>query len=142
MTEKTKLVTVRDRQYQLRKMLPDVGSFIYLRMIGAVYNNKVAQDSGEAQPAEPEVKPKPEETARLVCGVAFMRGLSFEDLQFTQRHAMMVVSLMEDMAGTLTPMPVMTDSGKWANPELKDDAALVQELTMEALVFNLAGFFG
>ena len=80
-----------------------------------------------------------EEKLRGLCGIAFMH-LDFKDYEFIQTNSLKVISRMEDAGGISAPIPIMTDSGQWAAPEIADDLMLVTRLMVEALVFNLQSF--
>lgn len=136
---KTKIVEVRGSNYQLRKMLPDVGSYIYMRMMGALLEFKRSGNVEDVK-QEPEQAMNEEQKARLMCGLAAMK-LSFEDTQFIQRQAMLTVSKAVVSNAGESFIPVMQDSGRWVDDELLSNPALVQELVQESLVFSLSGFF-
>jgi hypothetical protein len=138
MHEATKIVSVDGVNYQLRRMTPLVGGYIWQRLMAALYK---AQE-GRKQEPEPTVedasKPKPsaEERMRAMCGVAFL-FLSFEDFQFVQKHCMQVLMREEPVAGFL---PVQMDDGRWASKEVEANPLLVTKLMVEALVFSLHPF--
>jgi len=136
---KTKIAEVQGVKYQIRKMLPDVGSYIYMRMMGALLEFKRSGGADE-QPSEAESSMDEEQKARLLCGLAAMK-LSFEDTQFVQRQALMTVSKAVLGANSESFIPVMQDTGRWTDPDMANDIALVQSLVQESLVFSLSGFF-
>lgn len=137
---KTMNVELAGVSWQIRRMTPAVGSYIWQRLMAAMYKVQAAQPAQEQEPKveEPAAKTTVEEKLRLLCGISLMQ-FNFEDLEFTQKAAMRVVNRMEDLPGGATPMPVMTDDGRYI-PELADDPFMVTRLTVEALVFNLASF--
>lgn len=141
---RTKEIVVNGRNYQLRKMDPVAGSFIYLRMLGtlmlAAQNDDMRKqyDVDESAP-----KPTEEQRTRVLISGSIMRGLSFEDTRFAHQQALQCVSesvMIKDQAAYI---PVMTDTGHWSNgsSELTEDGATVQKLVIESLVFSLQPFF-
>jgi hypothetical protein len=139
MHEATKTVEVDGINYQIRRMTPAVGSYIWQRLMAAVYKAREgrAEQLTAESIAEPETKkPSSEDRLRGMCGVTFM-FLSFDDFQFVQRNAMRVLSREETTAGFL---PVQADDGRWAAKELEENPFLVTKLTVEVLVWNLASF--
>ena len=135
---KTEEVTVQGQKYLLRRMLPTVGSFIYMKMMGAL----LTSDAPTEEPSEQAKEIKPRDKARMLCALAFMRGLSFDHMQFAQNQAIMTVSRIEDGDAVI---PLMTDGGKWVpSPRytsVDEDPGLVQKLVLESLAFNLESFF-
>jgi hypothetical protein len=122
-------------------MTPAVGSYIWQKLCSAIYRlqQRTATTDAEEPKAEDPNAPKtpPDVKLRTICGLAFTE-LTFDELSFVQRSAMLVTSRLE---GNDTPMPVMQDSGRWDSTcGLEDDPFLVTKLTVEALVFNLLGF--
>ena len=135
---KSTIVEVREVKYQLRKLSADVSSFIYFRMMGALMEFKQAEPTAELP--ETQTTMSDAQKARLLCGMAVMK-LSFEDLQFTNRQALQVVSKEVSGQDNLF-IPIMGDNGRWTdNGATAEDASLVNELVMVSLVFSLAGFF-
>lgn len=138
---RTTVVSINEQDYQVRRMTAAVGSYIWQLLMAACF--KASQSMPSAAAEEPSTKPaeeKPaEEKLRGLCAIAFMH-LDFKDYEFIQTNALKVISSMEDAGGTSVPIPVMTDSGQWANTEIADDLMLVTRLMVEALVFNLSSF--
>ncbi len=145
--EKTKIVEVAGQRWQLRRMSPVDGSYCWQRLMAAMFRSASAQPQTAAPADEAEElrmkeaieKATPEDRLRTTCGVGFMH-LTYDELKFMQRVTLAVVNRMEDINGVDTPMPAITDSGKFAVPGMEDDPALVTQLTTEALVFNLLSF--
>ena len=72
MTPKTKVVDVRGQKYQIRRMRPDVGSFILARVLAAM--------SGGASSG-------PMDTAVIGQSIGvFLRGLDFPTFSFIQNN--------------------------------------------------------
>lgn len=144
MKSKTKVVEVSGTSYQLRKMAPDVGSYILMRMIAAGINAGGDQNNppSNAEATEnPIPVPTGEELVRAVAFAAFLRGLDYETHSFVQKACLATCSRLEDSSGSALPMPIVNDAGVWAIPEIRDDISLVMRLEVEALVFNLTDFF-
>jgi hypothetical protein len=145
MKEKEKTVEVSGQRWMIRRMTPVAGSYIWQRLMAAMFKAQAAapqveEDSAAAAQTEEAVaKATPEQRLRGMCGVAFTY-LTFVDTEFIQAAAMKVTSRIENLAGVDTPMPVMMNDGRYAIAEIADDPFLVTRLTMEALVFNLASF--
>ena len=151
MTPKTKIIELSGTRYQLRKMAPDVGSFILMAMIGAGIKasnmgggtNADDPHASTEKAAEnlPTAEPKGEEVVRATAFSAFLGGLDFEMHRFIQVRCLSVCSRMEGTDGSEVPMPIVSEAGRWAIPEIQDDISLVMRLEVEALVFNLSPFF-
>lgn len=144
MKPKTKTVEISGTRYQLRKMAPDRGSWILMRMISASINaggdQATAPTNGEGA-ENPIPVPTGEELVRAVAFAAFLRGLDYETHSFVQKACLTVCSRLENSNGTELPMPIVNDSGAWAIAEIRDDISLVMRLEVEALVWNLSDFF-
>ena len=145
MKEKTTEVTVQGQQWLIRRMTPTTGSYLWQRLMAAMFKAQLdlgqqATEAAEAEEAKStDPKPTPEQRLRGMCGIAFMH-LSFADTEFMQTAAMKVISRVETLAGVTAPMPVMDDSGRYAIEDVASDPFLVTRLTVEALVFSLAPF--
>ena len=148
MKDKTKTVELAGERWELRRMTPAVGSYIWQRLMAA--NVKAQSVNATTQPvvadaAENERLEKalaeitPEQKLRTVCAIACMY-MTYEDLQFMQTAAMRVTSVMQSTGGTPLPMPVMQDDGRGLLAMLEESPALVTQLMTEVLVFNLASF--
>ena len=141
MTEKTKAVPLGGYSFQIKKLPADVGSFILMRLMGEAA--KAAQNAPQRPVGPDEVKPDevkitPEDRVRGLCFIVFSGTMPFDLFQFIQRHCMLVVRKMENES---TPMPIMADDGRWANPEIATNHQLVVQLMIEVCIFNFADFF-
>ena len=159
MQARTKVVELNKKRYTLRRLPPDVGSFIFMRMMGI--NMRVAQaeqereqdrasnrptygsklDTVPQKPTVPEVKPSGEAQIRALSFIVMSGGIPFEDFQFIQRSCLKVVSRIDTMQGQEFPIPIMADSGQWADLDIADNISLVMSLTTEVLVHSFADFF-
>jgi hypothetical protein len=63
--------------------------------------------------------------------------LSEDDFRFIQDNCLQVV---EELLGA-GPQKVLDKYGKWGVNDIECDAALVMNLTIQSLVFNVTGFF-
>jgi hypothetical protein len=139
MKEKIKTVTIGDTRYQIRRFTPDVGSFILGKLVGATLN---AAPSEAPTPTVDVVPPSPEETIQMLFFSASFRGLDFDTHRFIQTKALSVCSRLESKGNSEEyPMPIVSDSGVWAIPEIKDDISLVMRLELASLTFNFVDFF-
>lgn len=145
---RSKVVELSNKKFDIRKLPPEVGSFILMRMMGV--SVKMMRDEPpikhkEAAPAPTEVKP-PEKISgethvRLTAFTVLSGGVAFEDFTFIQASCMKVISCY-NAAGFA--MPIMSDSGEWTKDvgeDVADDVGLVMKLTTEVLVFCFADFF-
>ena len=129
MSVKTKIVEVDGTRYQLRKLRPNVGSYILTRMLAAGVSTGAL---GSA----------PKDSLLMVVFGAFLRGLDFDTFSFIQNNCLAVVGVMKQAGdGNEVPMPLSSDSGAFAYPEVADNLPLVMNLTVQSLMFNLSDFF-
>lgn len=127
MNEKTKVVVVQERRYQIRRMRPDVGSFILSRILAA--------GMGAGAGLQNDKPDKPLIQAMLA---AFLNRLDFDTFSFIQNRALAVVSRLDDDGA---PLPLVADNGVFADQELATSISLAMALTVQSLVFNLSDFF-
>lgn len=149
---KTKIVDISGTHYQIRKLAPDVGSYILGHAISAIATKAATKGGQSPQNAQDNIggatapetaavsESSAEDLARAVA-LATFGGLDFELHRFVQQKCLAVCSRMECTEGSDVPMPIVNDSGQWAIPEIRDDLSLVMKLEVEALVFNLSDFF-
>ena len=129
MSAKTKIVEVDGARYQLRKLRPNVGSYILTRMLAA------GVSSGS-------LGSTPKDSMLMAVFGAFLRGLDFDTFSFIQNNCLAVVGVMKQAGdGNEVPMPLASDSGVFAYPEVADNLPLVMNLTVQSLMFNLSDFF-
>jgi len=138
---RTKDVTVKGQSYQLRKMDPVAGSFVYIRMMGALLDNR-KETSAELE-VESKDLPKltDEDRARMLVNAAIMRGLSLEDTNYAFDAALKCVSSTVNVKGSTALLPLKSGDGRWTDPDVADDASLIHVLAVESLVFSLLPFF-
>lgn len=143
MIAKTKNFEVDGTTYQIRRMPPDVGSYLVFRLLGAMNEIKTpdaARDGNDT--TEPAAVLSGESKARIVVLAAlFQANKDFEFHCFLQQKALSVVSRMEGEPGSERPMPVMAGGGVIALPEVRDDLSLISKLEIESICFNLTPFF-
>ena len=139
MQARTTTTQIDGATYQLRKMTPVVGSYIWQRLMAAAF--KAARQVGAVGDSAPDeaAQAAPEDRLRGLCAVAFMQ-LSFEDTGFIQTECMKTISRMEIVGDTESAIPVMMQNGTWAAPEVADNPFLVTKLATEAIAFNLTSF--
>lgn len=141
---RTTIVELEGQRYQINKMTPKVGSYLWQKFVAAGFKAQQAFGGKEtpADPNDPVTKElSPEEKMRGVCAVSLTQ-LDFEDYGFVMREAMRVVwrDAATDVPGQF--IPVMSDDGRWSFPDMEVNPMLVTRLMTEALVFNLASFLG
>ena len=121
-------VELDGQTFVIRRMLPEVGSFITTRILLAA-----ADQVGQAA----------KDGTLFSAFAAFLRGLDFEAFKELQRNCLGVVDRMEQLPGipTPTPMPIISVDGSWAAPDVAADLQLVLSLTTQSLMFNVSDFF-
>lgn len=154
MQARTKVVELQGKRYQLRRLPPDVGSFIFMRMMNI--NLRLSQEEEERQasksqyaktdtapqkPKESPAKPTGEAQVRALSFIVLSGGIPFEDFQFIQRSCLKVIGRIDTNQGVEFPIPIMTDSGQWADMDVADDIGLTMNLTTEVLVHSFESFF-
>ena len=124
----TTTVEINGQTFIIRRMLPEVGSFITTRILLAA-----ADQVGQAA----------KEGTLFSAFTAFLRGLDFESFKFVQHSCLSVVDRMEQLPGIAAPtaMPIMNQDGSWTAPDVAADLQLVLSLTTQSLMFNVADFF-
>lgn len=137
---RTTVVPINGTKYQLKKLLPEVSSFILMRLLNSGFSAGVASAKPEQEQERPvdDTPVDGQAVARAIVFAYLIRSSDFEQLRFIQRACMQATARIEDEN---MPMPVMDDRGNWAITEVADDLSLVLQLTIEVLVWNLAGFF-
>lgn len=150
MQARSKIVDLSGTKYHLRKLPPDVGSFIFMRILGISMRQQADRPVPSTKKQE-EVEKQEEETK--ISGELRIRALSFavfsggvinlEDFRLIQRSCLQVCGVVVERSGTQFPMPVMTDTGDWTKEgeELANNVGLVMRLTTEVLIFCFADFF-
>lgn len=150
---RSKTVELQGRKFQLRRLPTELGSFIFMRMLGVSMRAAAATletqrpDTSREAPATdapPSPPPTGEEQVRALSFSVFSGGMPFEDFKFIQTGCMKVVSIIEERSEQEFPMPVMLDNGAWtpSGEDLSYDVGLVMRLTTEVLILCFADFFG
>lgn len=149
MQTRSKVVELKNASYEVRRLLPEVGSFIFMRMMGL--SMRMAQDNADrsaSKPAATEVQteevPEPvisgEMRVRALAFSVFSGGIAFTDFKFIQDACLKSVSKKNE-AGLF--MPIMSDGGVWTGDgeEVRNDVGLVMQLTTEVLIYCFGSFF-
>lgn len=144
---KTITVEVGDARYQVRRLAPDVGSYIWQRLQFGAYKGAMAvlrtgQEPGGGQPEKSAADVQPltiQDRLRALCGGAFM-CMDYADFQFVQLACMKAITRLELNAGQEMPVPLVMEDGRWVLQDVADDPALVTRLMVEAVVFNMVPF--
>jgi hypothetical protein len=156
---RSKVVELKGEVFEVRKLAPDVGSFIFMRMMSISMRmmqelaEKEAEAAARKQSAQtPQEAPKPEEEAapdsqisgemrvRALAFTVLSGGVSFEDFQFIQTACLKATSKKND-SGLF--MPIMTDGGVWTKDGdlVRDDVGVAMQVVSEVLIFCFSSFF-
>jgi hypothetical protein len=153
MQARLKVVELGGKRYQLRRLPPDVGSFVFMRMMGL--SIRASQAEAEKAPTKQyasklDTKPTEQKLPEKVTGEmrvralafsVFSGGVSFEDFQFIQTACIKAVGRIDTAQGVDFPIPIMQDSGQWADLDIADNVGLVMQLTTEVLIHSFSSFF-
>jgi hypothetical protein len=139
------LENIGGHNFLMRRLEPEVGSFIFMRLMG-VQMRTAASASVEEKPVDPDQEVAKPTGAEMVRSLAFMvlsgGGVTFDEFKFVQRSCMECLGINVERGGQIFPMPLITADGKWT-PEgrVAADEGLLMKLMMEVLVFCFADFF-
>lgn len=133
---KEKIIVVGEQRYKLTKLSADAGSYVAFKLAGVVLPLIQVMNGGESKNGEDEKKM--EEVKLLSAAITSMSRTDFSEVQ---RLLLSTVLQMVSADGAEMPMPVLKADGSYANEELAADAATVIKLTIQAALFNVAGFF-
>ena len=146
---RTKVIPLSGKKFELRRLPPEVGSYIFIRMLGA--RMRMQQATAEAAPtkpvdttAPPAPPPSGEDLVKALSFVVFSSAASFDEFKFMQSSCMKVTSLIENREGMDFPMPLMSDDGQWTRgvgETVSLDVGLLTTLASEVLVLCFADFF-
>lgn len=118
--QKTQIVEVAGKSYQLTKMDARTGSYIAFKVAGVL-------------------APTKGKTSEMAAALMSMPRKDFDELQSILLRT--VNRLIDSGNGQQLPEPVLTAKGDFVDGALAYDAASVIQLTVHALVFNVGGFF-
>jgi hypothetical protein len=150
MQTRSKVVELSGNRFQIRRLPPEVGSFIFLRMLGvrmrSMENVQAPQQKQEetvAAEAKKEEKITGEMQVRALSFSVLTGGIGFEDFKFIQTSCMKAAALIQERAEVDFPMPIVTDAGLWTaeGEVVASNVGLVMQLTTEVLIFCFADFF-
>lgn len=119
--QKTKNIEVGGKTYQLTKMDARTGSYVAFKAAGVL-------------------APAMGSSAAIASALTGMPRKDFDELQSLLLKT--VNRLVEAPNGQQLPEPVLTAKGDFVDAELGYDVVSVIKLTVEALMFNVGGFFG
>lgn len=122
--QKIKNVEVGGKPYQLTKMDARTGSYVAFKAAGVLAPAMESKGSGAA----------------IALALMGMPRKDFDELQSLLLKT--VNRLVEAPNGQQIPEPVLTAKGDFVDETLAYDVAAVIKLTIEALMFNVGGFFG
>jgi hypothetical protein len=144
---RTKQLELNGRKFDLRRLPPEVGSFILMRMMGVQMRDQADRESvkpaAAAVATEKPVEISGEMRVRALSFIVFSGAIDFADFKFIQQHCMRCVALVTEAAGESFPMPIISDDGQWTKDgqAVADDVGLVMKLTTEVLILCFADFF-
>lgn len=138
--EKSRKFELDGTTYEVRRMTPVVGSYIWQVMMRAAVRASKDMGGGSVQGQEGALEQATaEEKTRGLATLALM-NMDFREHEFVQNAVMRLMLRHENGA----PMPFMVDDSRWDSriyEEIGSNPALVTKLVIEGLVFNLSGFF-
>ena len=142
---RTKQLELSGRKFELRRLPPEVGSFILMRMMGVQMRDQADREAAKpiAAATEKPVEISGEMRVRALSFIVFSGAIEFADFKFIQQHCMRCVALVTEAAGESFPMPIISDDGQWTKDgqAVADDVGLVMKLTTEVLILCFADFF-
>lgn len=142
MSARSKVVELGGRRFELRRLPPEQGSFILMKMMGVAMRAAAKDAEGQAPQAQQQETETPvidsETKVRALVFSVFSGGLGFDDFKFVQNACLRCASVVNESG---LPIPLMNDFGEWTNKDMAEDVGLVMKLTSEVLVFCFAGFF-
>lgn len=122
--QKTKVVEVAGKNYQLTKMDARTGSYVAFKLAGVL-------------------APLLNKTTNINTIGAALMGMPRHDFDELQSLLLRTVNrLIEGGNGQQMPEPVLTAKGDFVDESLAYDAVSVIQLTVLAMDFNVGGFFG
>jgi len=146
MSTRSKVVEFDGKKYEIRRLAPDIGSFIFMRMMGLSLRSRaaereLAEDLPKNDPAEPSVPISGEMQVRALAFSVFSGAIGFDDFKFIQNACVRAVSKLRVDTGMY--MPVMADNGMWTKDgeDLENSVGAVMHLTTEVLILCFADFF-
>jgi hypothetical protein len=153
MQYRSKDVELLGHKFKVRKLPPEVGSFIFMRMMGvslraaAAEPQKPAKQNDDQAPApvedEPPTKITGEMRVRALSFAVFSGAISFEDFKFIQTNCMQAAAIVVERQGVEFPMPLVSDAGVWTSDgeEVANNVGLTMQLTTAVLIHCFADFF-
>ena len=139
---RTTVFELNGQRYQLSKMDPVIGGFLWQKFVAAGFKASLSFKMAEFTSSEvtdaPEVTPEHRTRSAVAIGLT---QFSLEDYRQLVKETMNVVRRLTSLeSASEVPMPVRSDDGRWAFPDLAEDPMAVTRLMTEALVFNLTSF--
>lgn len=133
MREKEKIIDIGSRRYRLTKLNAGDGSYVAFKLTGVIIPALgVLSDKGD------NGKKDDDGSDMKLLGAA-LNSMSRAD--FTEIQNLLLGTVLKlDSDGV--PMPILKSDGTFVDEDLAMDAATVINLTVQAALFNLSGFFG
>lgn len=123
-------IEINDRKFRLNKMDARTGSYMLfklMKILTPIFKN-VSEES---------LKDKKIEDLNLTELAESLFELREEEFKYIQDNSLYVV----DEILKAGPQKVLNKSGEWGILNIEFDTALVMNLTVQSLVFNVQGFF-
>lgn len=141
-------VTIGQRHFRIKKFDPLTGSYILFKIVGILtpvfaelMKNDTLKDKIKANKKEDQNKDKKdaEITSQDVVKIfGEITKLSKEDFQYIQKNCLMVVNEIHENG-----VPGPSAINEYNTIGISDaDTALIMNLTIQSLIFNVSGFFG
>lgn len=141
MREKTKVVEINGKSYEIGRFTPQTGSWIANLLITTMLKSqKDGAPETQEESADDKVSAE-EKAAGLVSILWLMASSDLPEATYAriQNHALLVCGQIHQEGAGATG--IIKESGKWIATELQDDAPTISKLVTEALQFNIAPFF-
>lgn len=145
---RTKVVSIGTSQFELRRLPPEEGSFIFMRMLGISMRMRADAPqrmltAEEKLAMENAPKATGEDQVRALAFHVTSGAITFEDFKFIQRACVRCVSVFEEHGGQNLPMPILIDTGEYApaGAAIAQQPSMLVRLMTEVLVFCFADFF-
>lgn len=127
----------KDCGFSITALLPKRGSWILNKLLDKLIEISQANENKDDKDDKPSSsEPSPE----IIISTCF-RALDEETYNKVQNYALECVYRLEDVGGTLQPMPLVMSTGAFAIKEYEYDIKAVLFFTKEVLNANLAPFF-
>jgi hypothetical protein len=128
--ETFKDVAIEGKSYRIGKFSPLLGGYMLYKLL-----------TGFVGPILPMINLPASVKGFILPSGAGNVKLSKEDFIELERDCLSVVTVPQDIRGTIVYMPVIRDDGTWNVPNLEEDMKGVMLLIGQVIGFNMQGFF-